>query len=189
MRCKNHVMTAPRIISRFAALISLMVLVGCASVPDPNVRVIEAADLSSFETFAFVRDDPMVRRSLSFPELNSLAADRAIRVAIEKEMGGKGYALVPRDRADLLVSYALGVREFADLPEDEEHHHFRTRDSRNTYVSGRRTEVTVTVIMTERHTGIELWNALGQADWPEGDTITPIINQAVKAALTDVQDR
>ena len=174
---------------RFTAIACLLVLAGCASAPDPNVRVIEAADLSSFETFAFARDDPMVRRSLSFPELNSLGADRAIRVAIEKEMGVKGYALVPRESADLLVFYTLDVREFADLPEEKEHQHFRTRDSRSTYVSGRRTEVTVTIIMAERHTGLELWNARGQADWAEGEAIDQVIDFAVTGTLADLKSR
>ena len=131
----------------------------------------------------------MVRRSLSFPALNSVAADRAIRSAITRVMTEKGYGAAPRERADLLVSYIFDVREFAVLPEGERRQYFRTGDSRSPFLSGRRTELTVTITMAERHTGIELWNASGQADWPDGDTIVPVIDRAVEAALGEIARR
>ena len=175
---------------RNAALLACVVTVmGCAATPVPQSRVIEAADLSAYDSFAFTRDEPMVRRSLSFPELDSLTADRSIRAAITRVMIEKGYEAASRDRADLLVSYILDVREFAVLPEGERRQYFRTGDSRSPFLSGRRTELTVTITMVERHTGIELWNASGQADWPDGDTIVPVIDRAVEAALADVKSR
>jgi len=97
--------------SRFVlAVLSLVVLSGCASTFEASYDHDSANDFSKYQSFAWISKNPMkVGKGVNVA--NPLLEPR-ISSALEKALGAKGYKYViePKD-ADFVVSFTIGSRE------------------------------------------------------------------------------
>ena len=99
-------MHAPRI---FVALVMVGVLASCTSTPKPETgaKIDRSIDMSSYRTFAWISDDPLISAPARALDRNKERIERAI-VA---ELTSRGFEKVEdRASADFVVAYSVGER-------------------------------------------------------------------------------
>ena len=108
-------MLAPTMPGRRLAL--LLALAGAAGAPACANRIHHHAeyergrDYSALRTYAWITDAPMIGQSPDAANLKDPAAAEArIRGAVEHQLGARGFTKVPREGADFLVAFSLGLR-------------------------------------------------------------------------------
>lgn len=99
-----------------AALVCLALVTACASAPKVSVDHNPSFDFASKTRFAVLRPE-MAMAALGgggAPVMNDLMA-RRLTNAIERELGSRGFALVPPDQADLLVTFFVTTDNRTDV--------------------------------------------------------------------------
>jgi hypothetical protein len=94
-------------------VVALLSALGVASCTTMRARsdFYSEADFSSYRSFAWVDESPLVRSASSRVEISPLSV-RRVREAIERELAGKGFEqVVSRDGADFAVAFTVGARD------------------------------------------------------------------------------
>lgn len=69
-------------------------------------------DLEAAKTYAWVTDElVLIELGEDQPNVRTKDNERRIRAAIDSELAARGFQLVPRDQAQLLVAFSVGVRK------------------------------------------------------------------------------
>ena len=90
-------------------------LAGCAGTLPVRTDYDKQAEFSSFHTYAWISDDPMIIAAGGSPEISPLTRQR-IMTAINSELQAKGYRMAAnRDQADFVVAFTVGTRDRIDL--------------------------------------------------------------------------
>lgn len=87
--------------SFFISIIVLLFISGCTLVNVESVNKDEANVLGSAKTYSWFEQDLLTHEN----QVKNSAARNYITQAIEKELAEKGYAKVPADRADILITW------------------------------------------------------------------------------------
>ncbi len=168
VRAKFGPMTRSRRIS--LALAAVLLTAGCAPELQIDIDQVEGHDFSSAHSYAWVTDDPvMIKAGGGNEAIRTDRNEARIRQAVELALGDKGYAMVSREEADLLIAFSLG----ADM-------HYRIQGGQTggaTYdllASGpsvKQTKGTVTVYVFDRATATKVWQG-SVSKWvrQEGET-------------------
>ena len=91
------------------AALSALLLSACAAPIKSTIDQADNVDISSYKTYAWISDEPYTAGGAS-ALVNPLNYQR-IRTGIENELDAKGYVMVPRDEADLVLGFTLGARD------------------------------------------------------------------------------
>lgn len=89
----------------------LLLAAGTACAPVVHAERTAGYDFASARTYAWITED-LVLIELGEPQPNVRTKDneRRIRAAVEHELEARGMTKAPKDQADLLVSFSVGVR-------------------------------------------------------------------------------
>ena len=94
---------------------SALMLSGCATTLKTQSDHDSSQNFSSYHTFAWMADQPMIAAPEEVARVSPLNR-RRIEEAVEKELAGKGFQKVPeRATADFVVSYTVGARDRLDV--------------------------------------------------------------------------
>ncbi len=152
-----------------AAALSCLFVLGVACAPELEIETeqVEDYDFSSVKSWAWVTDEPvMIKAGGGNEAIRTDRNEQRIRSAIELALGNKGYAMVERSQADLLVAFSLG----ADM-------RYRLSGGGASYdlaaagPSEKQTKGTVTVYVFDRATSNKVWQG-SVSKWvhQEGET-------------------
>jgi len=92
-------------------LLVLIALIGCSSM-SIYVEYDQQTDFSRYKTFAWIETQP---RRMPAKRIDAHILDSRIREAVEAELSARGFRLVPRPEADLLVIYHVGAKNKVDV--------------------------------------------------------------------------
>jgi hypothetical protein len=96
-----------------AALLLGTTLAGCVTIKTGSHHD-ESQSFVSYQTFAWIADDPLVLGADGQPPISALSRKKIVQ-AIENELGRKGFThLANADKADFVVSYTVGTRNKID---------------------------------------------------------------------------
>ena len=99
-----------QIITRFAAVVAIALLGGCATGFEATYDHDPANDFAAYKTFAWVSEHPMKVGSVE--RITSPLLESQIMVTVESALGAKGYKIVPDvDSADFALSFTIGSRD------------------------------------------------------------------------------
>jgi hypothetical protein len=97
------------------AAMTFAIALGCAETPIVRYDFYPGTAFATYETFAWMQDDPLVTAAGSASEASPLLRRRVTEV-IENELGAKGYRRVAdRSAADFVVAYTMGARDKIDV--------------------------------------------------------------------------
>jgi Domain of unknown function (DUF4136) len=95
---------------RIAIAIMISLIAGCATM-SANSDQYGQADLSRYQTYAWIDGDPLMRPRGVEPSVSPLNV-RRIQEAVESELSRKGYRKVEESlSADFVVSFTVGARD------------------------------------------------------------------------------
>ena len=101
------------IFSNARTLLTALIVLGvsaCATTLKSSIDQADSADLSTYKTYAWISEQPLLQSNTAAPELiNPVNKDR-VRRSIENELERKGYVKVPIADADFVVAFTLGAR-------------------------------------------------------------------------------
>jgi hypothetical protein len=99
---------------RFTITALALALTACAATLRVDSDFDSAANFAAYHSFAWIREDPLIRSSASPTPISPLNS-RRIMEAIELELKAKGYTLsADRAAADFVVAYTVGARDRMD---------------------------------------------------------------------------
>ncbi len=159
MYSRSRSAVAPKVLSLSLVLLAFSILAsGCAHERfKTRVRVDASYDFSSVKTFAFD-----VRRE----KVANSPAGKIVHKALRKGLVARGYEEVPKDEADVLFSYDVGVYAFGGLSGANS----RTRQQGD-----------ITVWVFDRKTGENILYGWAETALRASDEPEPTINAAVDA--------
>ena len=95
----------------FVMLVTCMaVLGGCATTRKPQFDYDMRQDFHAYHTYAWIRDEPLIRPASSSSVVISPLSMKRVVDAIEAELAAKGFRKVERSSADVVLAYTLGAR-------------------------------------------------------------------------------
>ncbi len=92
--------------------LGMSLLAACATPVTSSIDQASDVDLSTYQTYAWISDEPYVSDETLRSELVNPVNLRRVRETIEAELERKGYRLVDNMDADLVVGYTLGSRNW-----------------------------------------------------------------------------
>lgn len=93
-----------------AALILCAALGGCVTPLKPQFDYDMRQDFRGYHTYAWIRDEPLIRPAGSSSIVASPLNQQRVVDAIEAELGARGFRKVDRASADFVLAYTLGAR-------------------------------------------------------------------------------
>lgn len=83
---------------------------GAACAPKVYAERTPGFDLESAGTYAWVTDDlVLIQLGKDQPNLRTVDNEKRIRAAVDRELASRGFSVVPKDQAQLLVAFSVGV--------------------------------------------------------------------------------
>lgn len=88
----------------------LLVLAGCAGTKIRAERY-PGFDLEAAKTYAWITDDlVLIQFGADQPRVRTKENEELIRAAVDRELAAKGFSPAPREEADVLVAFSVGLR-------------------------------------------------------------------------------
>lgn len=179
---------------------ALLVVGACESPITVAIDVDPEADLASFESYAWISDEPLIDQVggvTSGPRVSPID-DQRIRRAVDTRLTAKGWQRVELAEADLVVSYGVGAAEkteFYETPGAYGHYGYRHgygyggwyADS--TVYSRTYTEGTLTLEFFDRRTRQAAWVGWASKRLSTSDERGEVIERAIEKILQDFPSR
>lgn len=87
-----------------------MLMLGAACAPKVYAERTPGLDLESAGTYAWVTEDPvLIQLGEDQPNIRTPENETRIRAAIDRELASRGLAIVPKEEAQVLVAFSVGV--------------------------------------------------------------------------------
>ncbi len=161
---------------RVLALVGAGLLVasaGCA--PAVHAERTAGYDFAAARTYAWITED-LVLIELGEPQPNVRTKDneRRVRAAIERELQARGMTKAPKEEADLLVSFSVGVRI-----------RYRLEGGQGNAVTGAggpsepQTKGTLNIYLLDRAQEVEVWHGSTSKWLRKTDDPEAVANEAV----------
>jgi hypothetical protein len=130
-------------------------------------------------TYAWITED-LVLIELGEPQPNVRTKDneRYVRTAIERQLMGRGMTKAPKEEADLLVSFSVGVRV-----------RYRLEGGQGNAVTGAgapaepQTKGTLNIYLLDRAQQVEVWHGSTSKWLRRSESPQAVINQAVEKIM------
>lgn len=107
-----------RIKAGLPIVISLSIILGllasCATTLPVRTDYDRNTDFSSYQTFTWVGDNPLILPKEGNPRISALNRERIV-TAIVNELERKGYTMAAAGEADFAVAYTVGTRDRIDV--------------------------------------------------------------------------
>lgn len=88
-----------------------LLLAGPACAPKVHAERTPGYDLEAAKTYAWVTEElVLIELGEDQPNVRTKDNERHLRAAIDEELAARGFQQVPRDQAELLVAFSVGVR-------------------------------------------------------------------------------
>jgi hypothetical protein len=136
-------------------------------------------DFAAATTYAWITDD-LVLIELGDPQPNVRTKENEllVRAAVERELAARGLTKAPRDEADLLVSFSVGVRA-----------RYRLEGGQGNAVTGAggpgepQTKGTLNIYLLDRAQQIEVWHGSTSKWLRKSDDPKAVVDQAVASIM------
>lgn len=132
-------------------------------------------DLEAARTYAWITDElVLIERGDPQPNVRTKDNEVLLRAAIDRELGARGLALAPRDQAELLVSFSVGVRI-----------RYRLEGGEGNAITGAgspsepQTKGTLNVYLIDRAQQREVWHGSTSKWLRKSDDPKAVVDQAV----------
>lgn len=156
---------------------------GCAGTLEPVVNFDAQTDFSSHTTFAWVTDEPIMRRAEGAEQrIYNEKNEKLLREAIELELTSKGMMKVDRASANTLVHFLVMTKQVNSVSQAGGLGYGMTWSNeveRASYVEG-----TLVVVLFDAATSREIWSGSVSRAIVGGSDPKEVIDTAVIAALT-----
>lgn len=136
-------------------------------------------DFAAATTYAWITDD-LVLIELGDPQPNVRTKDNEllVRAAVERELAARGLTKAPREEAELLVSFSVGVRI-----------RYRVEGGQGNAVTGAggpgepQTKGTLNIYLLDRAQQIEVWHGSTSKWLSKSDDPKAVVDQAVASIM------
>jgi hypothetical protein len=155
----------------------LLSSVACA--PAVHAERTAGYDFAAATTYAWITED-LVLIELGEPQPNVRTKDneRYVRTAIERQLMGRGMTKAPKEEADLLVSFSVGVRV-----------RYRLEGGQGNAVTGAgapaepQTKGTLNIYLLDRAQQVEVWHGSTSKWLRKSERPATVIDQAVEKIM------
>ena len=175
---------------RALPLVAAFTASGCVTM-EAGSDFYQEADFSDYRTFAWVSDSPLIQSESQRVAVSPLDI-RRIREAVERELGGKGFALVEGpEAADFALSFTVGARDMISMNDYPEAYRGSWRWGAPYYWPNvdiyMYTEGMLAIDVFDRTTGQPVWHGWARKQIVSADIEDPqtAIDNAVREILSD----
>lgn len=186
------------------ALLAAAVTLGCASPIKTDFDLDPSINIPALATYAWISEKPLIDVQPGAVEGGvsyvSPIDDKRIRQAVNAELQGKGYKLVPLDQAGLVVSFSVGREEKTKVYETPGRSTMIYPGAYGSYryggwYSGSSVEVrqyeegTLTIQFFDRETQHAVWVGWASKRLSKSDDRQEVVNKAVYEILKEFPAR
>jgi hypothetical protein len=156
-----------------------LLLSSAACAPKVLAERTASYDFAAATTYAWITED-LVLIELGDPQPNVRTKDNEllVRAAIERELAARGLTKAPREEADLLVSFSVGVRI-----------RYRLEGGQGNAVTGAggpgepQTKGTLNIYLLDRAQQVEVWHGSTSKWLRKSDDPKTVVDQAVASIM------
>ncbi len=154
-------------------------LAGCSK-QLPEVEYAEDVDFTQYRTYRWITEDPvLIRPGAGNPEVRSVANERRIRAAIERELEARGLREAAGEAADLLVAFSLGTKIRYQVQGGSTPLEMVADDPASV------TQGVLTVVLFDRARNRQIWSAATKRRLAPGDDPDRVIAAVVASLLAE----
>jgi hypothetical protein len=163
------------------ALLLAIALVGCSAIRTGSDHDL-AADFQSYRTYAWITDElTLIGPGTDNPNVRNEANEKLIRAAIDRAMENRGYRKVDLGEAELVVTFAVGLRPDIRIEgADTQYGLFTKKGDSPRYWEGR-----LSIDLFERSTRRHVWHGWARRPLDRGADPKVVIDEAVAAVMKE----
>ncbi|WP_266215917.1 DUF4136 domain-containing protein [Paraliomyxa miuraensis] len=154
----------------------LWAVVACA--PKVNAQRTPDYDLEAAKAYAWVTEDlVLIELGEDQPNVRTKDNERLIREAVNRELAARGFQLVPKEQAQVLVAFSVGVRV---------RYRVEGVDPSSITATGPgepQTKGTLNIYLIDRATEAEVWHGWTSKWLHKGDDPAAVIDEAVRKIM------
>lgn len=156
-----------------------LLLLGTACAPKVYAERTPGFALESAQTYAWVTDDlVLIQMGADQPNIRTQDNEKRIRAAIEQELQSRGFSPAPREQAEVLVAFSVGVKI-----------RYRLEGGDGTAVTTdgpgqAQTKGTLNIYLLDRAEAKEIWHGWVSKWLSKNDDPQAVINNAVSRIMT-----
>ncbi len=161
------------------ALLLAIVLAGCSAIRTGSDHDY-AADFQSYRTYAWITEElTLIGPGTDNPRVRNEENEKLIRAAIDRAMENRGYRKVDLADADLVVTFAVGLRPDIRIEgADTQYGLFTGKGESQKYWEGR-----LSIDLFERESRRHVWHGWARKPLDRGADPKEVIDEAVAAVM------
>jgi hypothetical protein len=161
------------------ALLLAIALAGCSNIRTGS-EFDYAADFHAYRSYAWVTEElTLIGTGSGDPRVRNEQNERLIRAAIDRELAARGYEKVELSEAQLVVTFAVGLREEIRIEGADTTYGLLAADGpAPKYYEGR-----LTIDLFDRETRRHVWHGWGRESLDRGADPKVVIDEAVTAIM------
>lgn len=166
-------------VNRLTASFVAVLVCSCAQRIDSGSEAAPGVNLQQYDSYAWISEDiSLIGAGRGNPRIRNEENERRIREAIDASLASQGLQEVPRQDADLIVSFTVGTKEDLRLEGASNNYSFLTsKQATRTYYEG-----TLSIDLFDAETAAQVWH--GWASKPLNPEDDP--DEVVKRAVAEI---